>query len=156
MTVAALLCVIGIFTWCQPSAARRKAALIFIVPTVIHSLASGSLSDRWYYLSAALTDSFAIILLSCLVAVDKLTVRLMIFSALSMCLNLVGLIMYEMYQPATIYDALFIALYAGVIIALADQEGSNVGMGRTDKLRPGRLRNGGASVRISHQGDQTL
>lgn len=156
MTLAALLCVMGIFTWCQPTVARRKSAYIFIVPTVIHSLVSGSFDDQWYYLSAALTDSFAIILLSCLVAVDKLTVRLMIFSALSMCLNLIGLVMYEMYLPSTIYDALFIALYAGVIIALADQEGSNVGMGGADRLLPRRLRNDRASVRISHQGDQKI
>lgn len=156
MTLAALLCVMGIFTWCQPTAARRNAALLFIIPTIVHSLISGSFSDRWYYLSAVMADSFAIILLSCLVAVDKLTVRLMIFSALSMCLNVVGLIMYEAYQPSTIYDALFITLYAGVIIALADQEGSNVGMGGADRLRVRRLRDGGASVRISHQGDQKI
>lgn len=156
MIVAALLCVLGIFTWCQPSAARRKTAFLFVTPTLVFALVSGLLSDRWYYMGAALTDSLTIILVSWLVVADKLAVRLMILSAVSMSLNVVGLAMYEMYQPSTIYDALFIALYVGAIVTLADQEGSNVGMGGTDRLLPGDLHDAGPSVRISHQSDPQI
>src|SRR6185503_12087873 len=101
MIVSVLLCVIGIFAWCQPSAARRKASFIFAIPTLAFALFSGKLGDEWYYVIAALTDSLAIILLSFFVVPDKLTVRLMILSAVSMSLNIVGLAMYEMYQPST-------------------------------------------------------
>lgn len=153
MIVSVLLCVIGIFAWCQPSAARRKTAFIFATPTLAFALFAGLLGDEWYYVIAALTDSLAIILLSFFVVPDKLTVRLMILSAVSMSLNIVGLAMYEMYQPSTIYDALFVALYIGVIMALADQEGSNVGIRGADRLRPGHVRDAGASLRISHQSD---
>lgn len=156
MIVSVLLCVMGIFTWCQPSAARRKTALLFVAPTLTFTLVSGLLSDRWYYMGAALTDSLATILLSWLVVADKLAVRLMILSAVSMSLNIVGLAMYEMYQPSTIYDALFVTLYIGVIITLADQEGSNVGMGGTDRLRPGDLRDADPSLRVSHQSDPQI
>jgi hypothetical protein len=107
-------------------------------------------------MGAALIDSITIILLSWLVATDKLAVRLMILSAISMSLNIVGLGMYEMYQPSTIYDALFIALYVGVIVVLADQEGSNVGMGRADRLHPGGLRDADSSLRLSHQSDPQI
>jgi hypothetical protein len=153
MIVSVLLCVIGIFAWCQPSAARRKTAFLFATPTLAFTLFGGLLSDEWYYVCAALTDSLAIILLSFFVTIDKLAVRLMILSAVSMSLNVVGLAMYEMYQPSTIYDALFIALYIGVVITLADQEGSNVGNGGADRLRPGGLHNADPSLRVSHQSD---
>ena len=153
MIVSVLLCVIGIFAWCQPSAARRKTAFLFATPTLLFALIAGLLNDQWYYMGAALTDSLAIILLSSFVVIDRLAVRLMILSAVSMSLNVVGLAMYEMYQPSTIYDALFIALYIGVVIALADQEGSNVGIGGADRLRPGDLRDADPSLRISHQSD---
>jgi len=153
MIVSVLLCVIGIFAWCQPSAARRKTAFLFATPTLIFALIGGLLSDEWYYVCAALTDSLAIILLSFFVTIDKLAVRLMILSAVSMSLNVVGLAMYEMYQPSTIYDALFIALYIGVVITLADQECSNVGNGGADRLRPGGLHNADPSLRVSHQSD---
>lgn len=156
MIVSALLCVMGIFAWCQPSAARRKTAFIFATPTLLFALFGGLFSDEWYYVCAALTDSLAIILLSSLVTIDRLAVRLMILSAVSMSLNVVGLAMYEMYQPSTIYDALFITLYIGVIIALADQEGSNVGIGGADRLCPGDLRNAGPSLRISHKSDSQI
>jgi len=153
MIVSVLLCVIGIFAWCQPSAARRRTALIFATPTLLFTLFGGLLDDEWYYVCAALTDSLAIILLSSLVTIDRLAVRLMILSAVSMSLNVAGLAMYEMYQPSTIYDALFIALYIGVVIALANQEGSNVGIRRAGRLRPGHVHDAGASLRISHQSD---
>jgi hypothetical protein len=153
MIVSVLLCVIGIFAWCQPSVARRKTAFLFAIPTLLFALIAGLLNDQWYYMGAALTDSLAIILLSFFVTIDKLAVRLMILSAVSMSLNVVGLAMYEMYQPSTIYDALFITLYVGVVIALADQEGSNVGIGGAGRLRPGHERDAGASLRISHQSD---
>lgn len=153
MIVSVLLCVIGIFALCQPSAARRKTALLYAIPTLAFTLVSGLLSDEWYYMGAALIDSLTIILLSWLVVVDKLAVRLMILSAVSMSLNVVGLAMYEMHQPSTFYDALFIALYIGVIIAIVDQECSNVGTGRAGRLRPGDLRNAGPSLRISHKSD---
>jgi hypothetical protein len=153
MIVTVLLCVIGIFAWCQPTAARRRTALIFATPTLVFTLFGGLLDDEWYYVCAALTDSLAIILLSSLVTIDRLAVRLMILSAVSMSLNVAGLAMYEMYQPSTIYDALFIALYIGVVIALADQEGSNVGIRRASRLRPGHVCDAGASLRISHQSD---
>jgi hypothetical protein len=156
MIVSVLLCVIAIFAWCQPSAARRRTALIFAAPTLAFTLVSGLFDDQWYYINAALTDSLAIILLSSLVVIDRLAVRLMILSAVSMSLNVVGLAMYEMYQPSTIYDALFIALYAGVVIALADQEGSNVGIRGADRLYPGHVRDAGASLRISHQSDSQV
>lgn len=156
MIVSVLLCVMGIFTWCQPSAARRKTAFLFVTPTLTFAVVSGLLSDEWYYIGAALTDSLAIILLSWLVVIDRLAVRLMILSAVSMSLNVAGLAMYEMYQPSTIYDALFVALYIGVIITLADQEGSNVGMGGTDRLRPGGLRDADPSLRVSHQSDPQI
>lgn len=156
MIVAVLLCVIGIFAWCQPSAARRKTAILFASPTLLFTIVSGLFSDEWYYIGAALTDSLTIILLSFFVTIDKMAVRLMILSVVSMCLNIAGLTMYEMYQPATIYDALFIALYVGVIIAMADQEGSNVGMGGADRLHPGGLRNADSSFRVSHQSDSQV
>jgi hypothetical protein len=156
MIISVLLCVIGIFTWCQPSAARRRTSFLFAMPTLVFTLMSGPLSDEWYYMGAALIDSITIILLSWLVATDKLAVRLMILSAISMSLNIVGLGMYEMYQPSTIYDALFIALYVGVIVVLADQEGSNVGMGRADRLHPGGLRDADSSLRLSHQSDPQI
>ena len=156
MIVSVLLCVIGIFAWCQPSAVRRKTAFLFAIPTLLFALVSGLLNDQWYYMGAALTDSLAIILLSSLVGIDRLVVRLMILSAVSMSLNIVGFAMYEMYQPSTIYDALFIALYIGVVIALADQEGSNVGMGRADRLHPGGLRDADSSLRVSHQSDPQI
>jgi hypothetical protein len=153
MIISVLLCVIGIFAWCQPSAARRRTAFMFATPTILFTLVSGLLSDQWYYIGAALTDSLTIILLSFFVTIDKLAVRLMILSAVSLSLNVVGLAMYEMHQPSTIYDALFIALYIGVVIALADQECSNVGIRRAGRLRPGHVRDAGASLRISHQSD---
>lgn len=156
MIVSALLCVIGIFAWCQPSAIRRKTAILFATPTLLFALISGLLNDQWYYMGAALTDSLAIILLSSIVAIDRLVVRLMILSAVSMSLNILGLTMYEMYQPSTIYNALFITLYIGVVIALADQEGSNVGIGGADRLRPGDLRDAGPSLRVSHQSDPQI
>jgi hypothetical protein len=156
MIVPVLLCLIGIFAWCQPSAARRKTALLYATPTLMFTLVSGLLSDEWYYMGAALIDSLTIILLSWLVVVDKLAVRLMILSAISMSLNIVGLVMYEMHQPATFYDALFIALYIGVIIAIVDQECSNVGMGGAGRLHPGSLRNAGSSIHASHQSDSQI
>jgi hypothetical protein len=156
MIVSVLLCVMGIFAWCQPSAARRKTAFLFATPTIAFTCVSGLLSDQWYYMGAALIDSLTIILLSWLVVIDKLAVRLMILSAVSMSLNVAGLMMYEMYQPATIYDALFITLYIGVIIALADQECSNVGTGRAGRLRPGCTGDASASFRISHKSDPQI
>lgn len=156
MILAALLCMMGIFAWCQPSAVRRKTAFLYVTPTLLYAMFSGWLDDQWYYIGAALTDSLAIILLSFLVVVDRLTVRLAILSAASMCLNFVGLVLYEAYQPSTIYDALFIALYVGAVVALADQEGSNVGSRGADKLYPRHVRNAGTSHRISHRSDPQI
>lgn len=153
MIVAALLSVLGIFALRQPTAGRRKAALLFAIPTLMFAMTSDRFDDQWYYMGAALTDSLTIILLSCLVAIDKLTVQLMIFSALSMCFNLVGLVMYETYHSPTIYNALFIALYIGVIITLADRRGgSDVGMGEYGGECPSRRRNDNSGSSIDRQG----
>lgn len=153
MIVATLLSVLGIFALCQPTAGRHRAALLFALPTLMFTMTSDRLDDQWYYMGAALTDSLTIILLSCLVATDKLTVQLMVFSALSMCFNLVGLVMYETYHSPTIYNALFIALYTGVIIALADRRGgSDVGMDKHGGGCPSRRRNDNSGSPIDRQG----
>lgn len=157
MIVPALLCVIAIFTWCQLSAARRVTAFLFAAPTIALTLVSGHFNDHMYYISAALTDSLIIILLAWFITASKLAVQLMVISLISMCLNLVGLMIYKMHQSPTIYNALFMVLYTGVVFVLADRRsGSNVGMGGIVGVCFRRRRHDYPSHRINHRGDSQV
>ena len=78
----------------------------------------------------------------------------MMLSLMSICFNLVGLVMYNMCQSPTFYNALFIALYAAVIIALADRRGgSNVGMVGHTGVHPRRRGNDYTVDGTNNKGD---
>lgn len=123
---------------------RSVPAAIFIVCAVAHQVLCGSIDGPKYYVTAAIFDSLAVVLLWGCVAKDrrnKIARRLQIISIISMILNFVGLLMYEggfWMQP---YNAAFLVLYSSAIAVVMGGGPGVEGLGTGSfKFRPGLRR----------------
>lgn len=129
MIITLLLCVLAVMAVTQPTSVRRNTALLYVIPTVAFALGSPDMSDKWYYIGAALTDLFTIILISFIVPLTRLSLSLIAIATLSVIGNLVGMLLWYMSVPAMAYNMFFLALYVGALAALYEKDGTHVGMG---------------------------
>lgn len=129
MIITLLLCALAVMAVSQPTRMRRNTALLYVIPTIVFAFASTDLGDRWYYIGAALTDLFTIILISFVVPLTRLSLSLIAIATLSVIGNLVGMLLWYMSVPAMAYNMFFLALYVGALAALHEKDGTHVGMG---------------------------
>lgn len=118
MIVTLLIFIVGLCAIFQPTKARREAALVFIVITMLHELLFYDRVGLFYYGTAALFDVIIIVCTANLVVISGLVKSIHRISIASIVFNMSGWIMWRLYLPPVAYDMVFILLYAWAILVL--------------------------------------
>lgn len=114
----------------KQSRLSRLSLLCFSLLCAVMVLADMYITQRfhpYYYLLAALTDLFIIIVLSKITKPNGMVLFLQQASLLFICINLFGWITYELYIDPFVYNILCESLF--VIILLVSARGIKNGMG---------------------------
>ena len=122
MIVTNLIIVIGLCSVFQSTRARRDAALIFTVITMLHELLFYDRVGLFYYGTAALFDMAIIIGTANLTVVSSLIRDIHRISLASIVLNFSGWIMWQLYLSPASYNLAFILLYTWAIAVLIKGE----------------------------------
>ena len=125
MIVTILIFIIGLCAIFQRTRARREAALVFTVLTMLHELLFYDRVGLFYYGTAALFDMIIVVCTANLAVISGLTRSIHSVSIASVVFNLSGWIMWRLYLSPVAYNVAFILLYAWVILVLLKGERSS-------------------------------
>lgn len=109
----------------------RYSILVFAALCGLFQFASDNLGESWgyaYYLGAAITDLLIILAISNTTRPTPTIINLQKIALWFIYTNFFGWIIYELYYPPMVYDALCLALFISVIICAIKKGGSNVGI----------------------------
>lgn len=132
MIVTILIFTIGLCAVFQRTRARREAALVFTVITMLHELLFYDRVGLFYYGTAALFDMIIIVCTANLAIISGLTKSVHRISIASVVFNLSGWIMWRLYLSPVAYNVAFILLYAWAILVLLKGERSSARGSRLD------------------------
>ena len=122
MIVTVLILIVGLCAICQSTRARREAALVFTVITMLHELLFYDRVGLFYYGTAALFDAIIILCTANLVVISGLVKSIHRISIASIFFNMSGWIMWRLYLSPTAYNVAFILLYTWAILVLLKGE----------------------------------
>lgn len=125
--ITVLIMLVVIATILQKDQANLSAALIITSLTLFHELFFSAYDGTKYYLSAALFDMAAIILLSRLNPLPKIALDLQIVSFVSILTNTMGWVVWFRYYPPVIYDLAYVVIYSWVLLLLIKRIRLHVG-----------------------------
>ena len=110
---------------------NRYSILVFAALCGLFQYASDNLGESWgyaYYLGAAVTDLLIILAISNTTKPTQTIINLQKLALWFIYVNAFGWVIYELYYPPVIYDALSLALFISVIIISIKKGGGNVGI----------------------------
>jgi len=110
---------------------NRYSILIFAALCGFFQFASDNLGDSWgfaYYLGAAIADLLIIIAISRPIKLTATIINLQRIALWFIYANTMGWIIYELYYPPLIYDALCLALFISALV-VAVKKGGNGDLG---------------------------
>ena len=146
MSVTVLMTALLVVVLMQPTRDRLYAAAIFAQVTFYHDSLFGDLESGWYYVSAAGADVLVMIMLLPVSARCILAYRITWLSAVSMCLNALGILAWYHESLVTLYDGAFVVLYSVAIVVMMTRRGDD-NNGRMGDRGVGGVRDG---FRTSH------
>jgi len=109
---------------------NRYSILVFAALCGLFQYASDNLGESWgyvYYLGAAIADLVIILAISNPIKPTITIINLQKIALWFIYANLFGWIIYELYYPPMVYDAICLALFISVIICAIKKGGNNVG-----------------------------
>ena len=112
------LIAITLLVFYQPVGTRYNVAIIFASITLAFDCFCSSLPGELYYFCAAIADLGIVFCIYKLKTYDWLAESLQRLCLISVVLNLLGWIMYEMYLPPNLYNLSFIIFYGASVIVL--------------------------------------
>lgn len=107
---------------------NRYSILIFAALCGLFQFASDNLGESWgyvYYLGAAIADLLIIIAISKPVKLTATIINLQKIALWFIYANTIGWIIYELYYPPLIYDALCLALFISALFVAVKKGGSS-------------------------------
>lgn len=104
----------------------HKASFIFVACATLFNILFGNLDGSIYFFAAALCD-FVVTGLLFNLRISRKVLDVMLVSIVSLGLNLVGWILWYLYQPPDIYTGLFGILYTTAIVVILKKDGTDVG-----------------------------
>ena len=110
---------------------NRYSILVFAALCGLFQFASDNLGESWgyaYYLGAAVTDLLIILAISNTAKPTQTIINLQKLALWFIYVNCFGWVIYELYYPPMVYDALSLALFVSVIIISIKKGGNNVGI----------------------------
>ena len=146
MITSALLIALLVCVALQPTVTRGYVAMLFVVVTMLHEIVGAHLDGLAYYGSAALCDLAIIILTSGIRPIPAMVTRIHLICLASILANAVGWAMWAAYLPPTVYNAAFVVIYLGAVVAMLKKDRSDVMGGHTPGGRRTGIR-GGLSAR---------
>jgi len=130
MITGALILFLAVLSFTRHSE-NRYSILVFAAICGLFQFASDNLGESWgyvYYLGAAIADLLIIIAISKPVKISATIINLQKIALWFIYTNVFGWIIYELYYPPMVYDALCLALFISVIIVAIRKGDDNVGM----------------------------
>ena len=113
---------LGIVCW-RTEGAKFWPLFLFTVPVLLYHITP--VDGLWIYLIGALIDLCVILLLNCMVKIDRYTLMIGMASGLSILFNLAGWVRYELYYEPDLYNQAFVALYAVILVLSLGVKKSN-------------------------------
>ena len=119
-----LTALLGATFFRQDTTDRMIVAFIFVMPIILFDLYKNiaGISGNMYYIVGAFLDLIVINILARVDSPSHLTDQLLIVSAISIILNMIGWAIYVTYAPDTVYRLMYIALYGYALIVLLKGE----------------------------------
>jgi len=130
--IDALIFVMAVTILFQPTIKRLCVALSFVSAISLHDYLLSNHEGLAYYGSAALFDLAIMFFIRWINPISLMSLRLSMISVISIMLNFAGWILWITYQPPTIYNYAFVALYTISILTLIKRD-DNVGNNTVDK-----------------------
>lgn len=141
MILSAMIVLICITVWFQPTKTRKIAACCFAGFIVFHDRVLGELDGFAYYGSAALADLIVVALLHKIEPTHKMALALQRLCIVSILTNLAGYLLWLSYSPPMAYDLAFVAVFAWAVWIMT-RDLANVGDPTGDRGGVGFWRNG--------------
>jgi urea transporter len=132
MIVNYLILALGVAALTQPTAARRKVAVVFTVATLAHCIIGEYIDGGAYYLSAAILASAIINITLGFKETSPITQSIHRICLVSIVLNAAGWVIYRRYFPPEVYNLSFIFLYLWAIMVLMKRDRRYAGDNKLD------------------------
>lgn len=104
----------------------HKASFIFVMSASLFDILFGELDGSVYFFAAALCD-FTVTGLLFNLRLSRKVLDVMKLSIVSLCLNLLGWVLWFLYQPPDIYTGLFGIFYIAAIAIMLKKDDTDVG-----------------------------
>lgn len=104
----------------------HRASFTFVFAATIFNMVLGDTDGYWYFPLAAFCD-FIVTGLLFHFRIDRKVLDMMAVSVASLSLNLLGWVMWYLYEPPDVYVFLFSLLYAMTTVLILRKDGTNVG-----------------------------
>jgi len=104
----------------------HKASFLFVVSATLFNILCGNMDGSIYFIAAALCD-FTVTGLLFRFGISRKALDMMLLSVVSLALNLLGWLLWYLYQPPDLYVGLFGVFYTVAIVVILKKDGADVG-----------------------------
>ena len=134
MILAALYVLMTVIAIFQNKWERSYSIMVIVLSNVSFYVVMSDTNSAWYFITAAMVDLLAIILMLPVSSKDRLSMWLSVVCGSSILLNAAGFVSWYNFREPTLYNYAYIALMVWAIILMITTKAPDVGNNRDYRL----------------------